>query len=71
MAHFVRQCQALKVSFSAETRCELMSFRLVIVVSSNPIIFINVHPLQQQPARLIMRIDKVEWISAHNYDKPK
>ena len=48
-----------------------MSFRLAKVVSSNPIIFINVHSLHQQPARLKMCIDKVEWISAHNYDKPK
>ena len=48
-----------------------MSFRLVIVVSRNPINLINLHFLHQQPARLKIRIEKVEWISAHNYDKPK
>ena len=47
-----------------------MSFWLAIVVSSNPINFINVDSLHQQPARLKIRIDEVEWISAHNYGKP-
>ena len=47
------------------------SFRLALVVSSNPNNFINVHSLHQQPARSNMRTDEVEWISAHSYDQPK
>ena len=49
-----------------------MSFRLAIVVSSNPINFINVHFfLHQQPMRIKMRIGEVEWIIAHNCGKQK
>ena len=41
-----------------------MPFRLAIVVSSNPITFINVHSLHQKPARNNAH-------TAHNCDKPK
>ena len=73
MAHFVRQCPRPNIfPFQLKHRGEWMSFRVIIDVSRNPINFINVHPLHQQPARLNMRIVKVKWMSAHNlYDKPK
>ena len=48
-----------------------MSFWLNIVVRSNPINFHSAFFLHEQPARVIMRIDKVNWITAHNYGKPK
>ena len=48
-----------------------MSFQLTIVVRSNPINFQCAFFLHEQPAHVIMRIDKVNWIIAHNYGKPK
>ena len=48
-----------------------MPFRLVIVVSSNSINFINAHSLHQKPILILtMCIDKVKWITAH-CGKPK
>ena len=47
-----------------------MPFWPATVVSSNPINSDNAHSLHQRPA-LTMRIDKVKWITAHNYGRPK
>ena len=47
-----------------------MPFQLAIVVSSNPINFINVHSLHQNPL-VTMRIDKAKWTTAPNCGKPK
>ena len=46
-------------------------FRLDIVVSSNPINFINAHSLHLTSTRITMRNDKDEWITAYNCGKPK
>ena len=43
-----------------------MPFRLATVVSSNPFNFVNALFWCKQ-----MRIDRVIWITAHNYGKPK
>ena len=48
-----------------------MAFQPSIVVSNNPINFINAHSLHQNSTRIKMHIDKVKWITAHNYGRPK
>ena len=47
-----------------------MSFRLATVLSSNPLKFVNVH-CYERVSGVRMHIDKVNWITAHNYGKPK
>ena len=49
-----------------------MPFWLAIIVSSNPINFINAHSLHQNPAlnNAHCDIDIVKWITAHNCGKP-
>ena len=47
-----------------------MSFRLATVVSSNLFNFVNAHCYERVSDER-MCIDKVNWITAHNYGKPK
>ena len=47
-----------------------MTFWLATAASSNPFKFVNMH-CYERVSGVKMHIDKVNWITAHNYGKPK